>query len=400
MTTLLVTQHYIPDVTSTAAYMATIAHEMSRDDEVVVLSGTPGSSNASGKPRVIELPNWNPPKHALFRRSLAMIMFGAGVFVSVLRWSTPTTPVIVVTTPFLLPYVAVLAAWLKRGRTALIVYDLYPEALVNSGLTAEASLPARLIRRMNEWLYNKLDAIVIIGRDMEKHFAGYRAPTADKLVYIPNWATLPACVRPFDPASPYRENSRKPFVVGLSGNLGFTHDPDTVFAAAQNLINEPNVLFLLSGWGVGWERLKRLQQEAKLPNVRIIERVPEEHLDGFLAAADVWIIPYRKHMAGISVPSRLYNLLAIGRPIIALAEPDAEHALMLNEHDAGWVVPPENPAALADTIRRAAAEPTLATEKGRRAVSIIASRFTREAASAAYRALAQQLRRSNTAARS
>jgi hypothetical protein len=51
MTTLLVTQHYIPDVTSTAAYMATIAHEMSRDDEVVVLSGTPGSSNASGKAR-------------------------------------------------------------------------------------------------------------------------------------------------------------------------------------------------------------------------------------------------------------------------------------------------------------------------------------------------------------
>ena len=87
------------------------------------------------------------------------------------------------------------------------------------------------------------------------------------------------------------------------------------------LTNEPNVLFLLSGWGVGWERLKRLQQEAKLPNVRIIERVPEEHLDDFLAAADVWIIPYRKQMAGISAPSRLYNLLAIGRPIIALASP-------------------------------------------------------------------------------
>jgi colanic acid biosynthesis glycosyl transferase WcaI len=393
MTTILVTQHYIPDDTSTAAYMATIAHEISRDDEVVVLSGTPGSRKAGGKLRVVELPNWYPPKHALFRRFLAMTMFGAGVFVAVLRWSTPTTPLIVVTTPFLLPYIAVLAAWLKRGRTALIVYDLYPEALINSGLTSETSLPARLIRRMNEWLYNKLDAIVIIGRDMEKHFAGYRAPTADKLVYIPNWATLPAGVRPL---SAYRENFRKPLVVGLSGNLGFTHDPDTVFAAAQHLTNEPNILFLLSGWGVGWERLKRLQQEATLPNVRIIERVPEEHLDDFLAAADIWIIPYRKHMAGISVPSRLYNLLAIGRPIIALAEPDAEHALMLSEHDAGWVVPPENPAALADTIRRAVAEPTLVLEKGERAVSIIASRFTREAASAAYRALARQLRRSNT----
>ena len=69
---------------------------------------------------------------------------------------------------------------------------------------------------------------------------------------------------------------------------------------------------------------------------------------------------------------------------------------MLSAHDAGWVVPPENPAALAETIRHAAAEPALATEKGRRAVSIIADRFTSEAAGAAYRALAQQLRRSNT----
>ena len=60
----------------------------------------------------------------------------------------------------------------------------------------------------------------------------------------------------------------------------------------------------------------------------------------FLSAADVWLIPYRKNVAGVSVPSRFYNLLAVGRPVILVSEPDAEAALTVTENDLGWVVPP------------------------------------------------------------
>lgn len=75
--------------------------------------------------------------------------------------------------------------------------------------------------------------------------------------------------------------------------------------------------------GVGWKRLVAYQRKTSLPNVTLVERVPEDQLDQFLAAADAWIIPYRRNMSGISVPSRLYNLLAIGRPVIALTEADS-----------------------------------------------------------------------------
>ena len=63
-----------------------------------------------------------------------------------------------------------------------------------------------------------------------------------------------------------------------------------------------------------------MQSEAKLPNVTLVDRVEDDQLEAFLSAADVWIIPYRKNVAGVSVPSRFYNLLAIGRPVILVSE--------------------------------------------------------------------------------
>jgi hypothetical protein len=83
------------------------------------------------------------------------------------------------------------------------------------------------------------------------------------------------------------------------------------------LRHDSNIRFLPSGWGIG---LKEMQAEARLPNVTLVDRVEDEALEAFLSAADVWIIPYRKNVAGVSVPSRFYNLLAIGRPPQARAE--------------------------------------------------------------------------------
>ena len=82
--------------------------------------------------------------------------------------------------------------------------------------------------------------------------------------------------------------------------------------------------------------MTELYAKAPLDNVTLLDRVPESALEEFLAAADVWIIPYRRNVAGVSVPSRIYNLLAVGRPVIVTAEAGSEAALMLKEEDIGW----------------------------------------------------------------
>ena len=176
----------------------------------------------------------------------------------------------------------------------------------------------------------------------------------------------------------------------MSGNAGYTHDPESVIEAARILKDDPDVHFLLSGEGVGWTRIKEMQVASPLPNVTLIERVPDVQLESFLSAADIWIIPYRKNNTGVSVPSRIYNLLAVGRPVIICSEPDAEAAILVQEEGIGWVVPPENAAAIAQAVHAAASATEATAEKGRRA-SMVASRYTSEIALKSYRSLMSDL---------
>ena len=118
--------------------------------------------------------------------------------------------------------------------------------------------------------------------------------------------------------------------------------------------------------------------------------MPEEGLEAFLAAANVWLIPYRRDFAGVSVPSRFYNLLAVGRPVILVSESNAEAALTVSEHDLGWVVEPGHPDQLAQTIRLAALREDSA--RAERA-AVIAQQFNFAAAMAGYSGLIARLLR-------
>jgi glycosyltransferase involved in cell wall biosynthesis len=141
---------------------------------------------------------------------------------------------------------------------------------------------------------------------------------------------------------------------------------------------------MLSGWGIGWTELNELQARERLGNVTLLPPVRHEDLIEFLSSADIWIIPYRRNIAGVSIPSRLYNLLAIGRAIIVAAEPNAEAALVISEEEIGSIVPPEEPAALAEAIALAAQDRAGITEKGRRAAAA-AAKYSPEVALARYR---------------
>ena len=387
---VVVSQHYPPDPGTTAAIMAAIAERVAQERNVLVMSGTAGSAAkaAAGKPSVVEVGNWMPGKAALFKRALAELLFTIRMFVALLMKLRRGDVALTVPAPFMLPYAFAAAAKLRGARSVLIMHDLYPDVLIMAGLLKPDSLPAKAMRGLNALMFRALDAVVIIGRDTEKLLLRYSGMKREKIRFIPNWATLERGVRTADPDNPYRCRLSAGFIVGLSGNLGFTHDPVIVFEAARLLRDNSDIHFLLSGWGIGFDQLREMQSEAKLPNVTLVDRVGDEQLEAFLAAADVWVIPYRRNVAGVSVPSRFYNLLAIGRPVILVSEPDAEAALTVTEHDVGWVVQPGNAGQLAKTIGRAAGASD--PQRAARAVEI-AGRFDFETAMTAYCSLIREL---------
>lgn len=391
---VVASQHYPPDPSTTAAIMAEIACRLAAEHEVVVLSGSqgalPASQTGSGKPRVVAVKNRMPGKGALMRRGVAELLFSARTFLALTRELRPGDVVLTVTAPFTLPYAVAAAARLKRARSALIMHDLFPDVLVMAGILKPGSLVTRVMRAANVLMFRALNAVITIGRDAERPLLSYSAMTRNKIRFIPNWATLVPAPRPLAPDNPFRKGLSARFIVGLSGNLGFTHDPEIVFEAARLLKDEPDVHFLLSGWGIGFERLKQLQSASNLPNVSFVARVGDAELEAFLAAANVWIIPYRKDVAGVSVPSRFYNLLAVGRPVVLVSEPEAEAALTVVENGLGWVVTPGRADQLAEAIRAASRSDHGAMAE--RAVKA-ASKFDRANAMNAYAALVDELLR-------
>jgi colanic acid biosynthesis glycosyl transferase WcaI len=382
---VVVSQHYPPDRSTTAVIMAEIAEYLAVGRRVVVLSGMPGSAqNPSGKadgPVVVEVPNRLPAKAALMRRGFTEIVFTIRALLMILKTSRRGDVVLTVTAPFMLPYAAALAAWLKGAKSALIMHDLYPDVLVVAGLLEPASIVAQTIRWANAFMFRLLDAVITIGQDTERLLRQYRGLPPKKIFFIPNWATLRPGIREIEVDNPYRKGLTAEFVVGLSGNLGFTHDPQIVFDAARLLRNSTHIHWLLSGWGVGFDRLKQLQSEANLPNVTLIDRVDSSNLEGLLSAADIWLIPYRKLAAGVSVPSRFYNLLAVGRPVAIVSEPEAEAARIVAENNLGWVIRPGMSDELAKAIETAALgkDPAIAG----RAVAV-AEGFSRDRAMMGY----------------
>lgn len=388
---VVVSQHYPPDPSTTAAIMAEISEHLAARHPVLVLSGMPGSATsttAPNRPTVAEIKNRIPEKGALLRRAVAELAFTTRAFIAVLQKAKRGDVVLTVTAPFMLPYAIAFAARLKGAKSALIMHDLYPDVLVMAGLIGQRSPASVAIRGANALMFRLLDAVITIGRDTERLLLRYRGVTPGKIRFIPNWATLAPAVRPLAADNPYRSNLPARFVVGLSGNLGFTHDPAIVFEAARLLGQAGDIHFLLSGWGVGFERLTQLQSEARLANVTLTGRVADGDLERFLAAADAWIIPYRENVAGVSVPSRFYNLLAVGRPVILVSEPDAEAAMTVSENNLGWVVRPGMPDELAGAIRKASA--SVDASMSERAVAA-AGAFTLDRAMAGYGALIDDL---------
>jgi colanic acid biosynthesis glycosyl transferase WcaI len=390
---VIVSQHYAPDQSATASIITAIATHLARAMRVLVLCGTSSASphqhQNAGEPVVITINTSAPNKTALSRRALSDLAFSVRVFFELLIKLRRGDVILTVTAPFVLPYAVTAAAILRGGRTILVLHDFYPDVLVMAGILKPTSIVTKAIHAANSLMFRRINSIVIIGRDMEYLLMRYKGMTREKMTFIPNWATLIPGVRPIVAQNIYRSRCKASFVVGLSGNLGFTHDPDVVFDAAVLLKNDSNIQFLLSGWGMGFENLKARQAQTGLPNITLIDRVPEEHLEEFLSAADIWIIPYRKNVAGVSVPSRFYNLLAIGRPVLIISESNSEAALTVSENHLGWVVRPGDSNELGKAIQLASTSGEISMIKERAAA--MAAQFNMKAALAKYQDLVEML---------
>jgi colanic acid biosynthesis glycosyl transferase WcaI len=214
-----------------------------------------------------------------------------------------------------------------------------------------------------------MDRIVVIGRDMEARIAAKAGAASSRIRMIPNWADVDDILpeAKSDNGLLRTLNLSGRFVAQYSGNMGRTHDMAGLVEVARRLAPTPDLQLLFIGSGAQRGVLEQAIERDGLRNITLIPARPREELRTSLNACDVAIVSFVSGMAGISVPSRLYNILAAGKPLIAAVDDQSEVARVVREEQVGWIVPPGRPDQMAEAILLARSRPDLLQEMGSRA---------------------------------
>lgn len=277
------------------------------------------------------------------------------------------------------PLAALAYRRLRRIPYVYLVHDLFPDVGVAVGALRPDSRVVKTAHRWQQrWLHGAA-RVVVIGRDMREYLMqNYQLP-ANKVVIIPNWAD-PTVITLRDKATRFRvQHDISGFVVLYSGNLGEHHDFNVILDAARLLkATKPQITFVFVGEGAKKEYLTAQIQAEALRNVRMFPFVPAEEFDDLLASADVSLVTLSKGVEGMGVPSKFYNILASGRPTIALVAPNSEVACVIEESECGIRVDPHDLPALVAAIDSLFADPQLADRQGRKAREALERRYTIE----------------------
>jgi glycosyltransferase involved in cell wall biosynthesis len=244
-----------------------------------------------------------------------------------------------------------------RFRWILIVHDVYPDNLVPSKVLNSKSLLLKALQVYFRWVYRSADLIVVIGRDMKK-LIEEKVGSSEKIHYIPNWVDEND-IHPLD-----RNKSEiitnlgwgGKFVFQFFGNIGRLQAVDNLLEAIR-LVKNPSAVFLFIGGGAKANLIKEFVSGNSDNRVHYFGELEQSRKIIGLAACDIALITLEKGMVGLGVPSKAYFSMAADRPLLAVMEPDAEIALMVKEHNIGWVCDPGNPVALAALIEKICAMP-------------------------------------------
>lgn len=256
----------------------------------------------------------------------------------------------------------------KGARVVLSVQDIHPDLSVESGLLRNKKL-IRTAQKMEKWIYDQADKIVVISQGFFDNLARKGVPS-EKLVIIPNWVNT-EFLKPFPKVNKVAEslNLVNKFVLMYSGTITLSSylTLEKILEVAVNFRDDPEILFVIVGEGLKKPDLMKKAAALQLRNVFFLPFQPYEILPQLLSSSDVLLVPLDQEKSELSVPSKLYNYMAVGRPILGLTESQSEVAQILRHSEGGLTVLPEEQAELGQIILALRTSPALCREMGKKA---------------------------------
>ncbi|MBX6389782.1 MAG: glycosyltransferase family 4 protein [Frankia sp.] len=421
---LLVTHYFPPEIGAPQARLSETARAWAAAGlDVTVLTGMPNHPTGVVPPayrgalrrvervdgyRVVRTWLYATPNEGVARRTLGHLSFMASSVLLGRRLAGPADVVVVSSPTFFSLGSAWLLARLRRARLVVEVRDLWPAIFVELGVLTNRRVIAAL-ERLELAAYRAADAVVTVTDGFRDNIVGRGIPAA-KVHVIPNGVDLTRFAPPWDsPArfappwdSPARATQERELaervqatrtrlgakpgqtLVVYIGAHGISQGLTSVADAAALLADEP-VRFAFIGDGADRDRLVAHVARLGLRNTSLLPAVERAEVADVLAAADVCLVPLRAvPLFDTFIPSKMFEMLAAGRPVIGSVRGEAARILTAA---GAVVVPPEEPAALAEAIRALAADPAKRARMARVGRAYVERHFDRAALAERYRRL-------------
>ena len=382
MRVTLINQYYPPDASATAELASEVAQALAdRGHVVTVVAGRPSydpltrrrwrliAREQDGRVMVKRVGS-----AAFDRRHMRGRIANYVSYLAMAGWPAlfaRTDLVLVMTDPPAASVVAALVAKLRGLPLVVNVRDLHPDMAITVGLLRPGPV-SRLWDALQTWALRRAARVIVLGADMRRRVLD-KGVEPERVVIVRDGAPLPATLPPRNhPVSQQVRNGFE-FVVLHAGNVGFSCAWEALLGAAR-LMESERVGFVFVGDGAAMPAVRA--EARQLRNVRLEPFRPVAEVPHVLQAGDVHVVSVRENVEGLVVPSKLYPVLAAGRPPLVVAAAGSDAAQLVAGSGCGWVADPSDPGAIATAIRDAMDDPGELRKRGERARAL-ASRFQR-----------------------
>jgi colanic acid biosynthesis glycosyl transferase WcaI len=325
-------------------------------------------------------------------RVLENISFGVTSAIALLFSRRPD--IVVLESWPVLATAAVMAVCVARGIKVInYVQDIYPEAAIAAGVMKPGAV-ASVLLRIDRWVCHRATRNVVISHGAAASLADSRNVPVQRLRVVFNWLDL-SSIAPTDGGPAWREAhgfAKDERVFMFAGTMGHASRVDLLVDVAEKLRAQDKIRLLCVGQGPLKPRMEEEIRRRALTNITLLPFQPREKVSDMQSAADVMLLTTSAQIGSSSVPSKLITYLAVGKPVICSVPADTDVAILVREAQLGLVVPPEDPAALADAIAQLAAAPHSALPAiGQRARAVALGRYALEGALARFDQLFAEL---------
>ena len=392
---LVLNQYYRPGVEATAHLLTELCEALADDYDVTVITGRllgheddPDYERVNGV-ELIRVHSTAFDRSSLLHRAVNYFTYLGRALRRGLVSARPDL-VLCMTDPPMVGDVALLVA--RRFGVPLVVVsqDVFPEIAVEVQRLRNPLLVG-LLGVLTRFYLRRADAVVAIGETMRDRLEA-KGVSQKRLHVIPNWVdTMALTPQPRDNAWAELYGLDGRFVVMHSGNIGHAQDLETLIRASTSFPDLDRLSVVLIGFGARHAHLARLAARIGADKVSFLDYQPREVLSQSLSSADIHFVGLGRGLSGYVVPSRVYGILAAGKPIIAAADEDSETAQLVRRIGCGVAIPPGRPDLLAEEIRRAAGGEYDLAEMGRRGREWVVAEAGREHAVERYRRLLAEL---------